>query len=96
MLSALHHELWFCFSGHVVCGQIFSVQIQREILAGSLDGKRVLVIPDPGALIRKSLVPTADRFPEVWLAAERIAMRGVLAKLRPLLTVPLEQTNVVK
>lgn len=56
----------------------------------------MLVIPHPGTLIRKSLVPTADRVPELWLAAERIAMCGVLAQLRPLLTVPLEQTNIIK
>lgn len=94
--SSSHHKLWLCFSGQVPYGQILSVKIQRKILAGSLNGKCVLVIPDTGTLVRKSLVPTAAGVPEVGFAAERITVRGVLAKLRPLLTVPLEKTNIIQ
>lgn len=79
-----HHEL-----GDLVAGQV-----QGEVLVGSLDGKRVLLAEHAGALIGEALIDAAVA--QLLGAAERVAVGGVLAELRPLQAVLLVEPDVVK
>ena len=84
LLPPSHHKL-----GHLVTGEV-----QREVLAGSLDGEGVLVATDAAALIGEALVTAAVAM--LLGAAEGVAVRRVLAELRPLQAVLLVQAHVIQ
>lgn len=62
-----HHKLRDLLAG----------QVQREVLVGSLDGKRVLLTEHACALIGEALIPAAVA--QLLGAAEGVTVGGVLA-----------------
>lgn len=80
---------------HYKLRHLLRSQVQREVLVGSFDGERVLVVTDTRALFRKSLVTTADAIAKVLDTPKCITMGRVLTELRPLLAIFLVQTNII-
>ena len=79
-----HYKLWDLVAG----------QVKGEVFAGPLDGERVLLPADPSALLCQTLVAAA--VVELLGAAERVAVGGVLAELRPLHAALLVEPDVVQ
>lgn len=84
MFPPSHHKLRDLVAG----------QVQGEVFVGSLDGERVLLAAHACALIGEALVAAAVA--ELLGAAERVAVGGVLAELRPLQAVLLVEPHVVE
>lgn len=83
-LPPSHHEL----------RHLFARQVQGEVLICSFDWKRVLLGEHSGALLSQALVAAAVA--QLLGAAEGVAVRGVLAELRPLQAVLLIEADVVE
>lgn len=82
ILPTSHHKL-----RHLLCGQV-----QGEVLVGSFDGKRVLVITDTSPLFRNSLVTIA----KLLHTTKCVTVGGVLTWLHPLWGIPLVQTDIIQ
>lgn len=80
---------------HHKLGHLFARQVQGEVLICSFDGKRVLLRQHAGALLCEALVAAAA-VAQLLGAAEGVAVRGVLAELRPLQAVLLIEADVVQ
>lgn len=72
---------------HLLCSQV-----QGEVLVGSFDGKRVLVITDTCPLFHNSLVTIA----KLLHATERVTVGRVLTGLHPLWGIPLVETDIIQ
>lgn len=79
-----HHKLRDLFTG----------QVQGEVLVGSFDGKWVLLAEHASALIGEVLIDAAVA--QLLGTAERVTVCSVLAELRPLQAVLLVEPDVVK
>ena len=79
-----HHEL----------RDLVACQVQGEVLVCSLDGEGVLLAEHAGALVGQALVAAAVA--QLLGTAERVAVGGVLAELRPLQEVLLVEPDVVE
>lgn len=83
-LPPSHHKLRHLFAG----------QVQGEVLICPFDGKRVLLAEHSGALLSQALVAAAVT--QLLGTAEGVAVRRVLAELRPLQAVLLIEADVVQ
>lgn len=87
---------YFVLPSHDKLGNLIAGQVQREVLVGSLDGKRVLLAKHAGTLIGQALIAAAAAaVAQLLSATECVAVGGVLAELRPLQAVLLIEADVV-
>lgn len=87
---------FICFdfppSSHNKLGHLLCTQVQREVLVGSFDGKRVLVITDTNPLFCHSLVTIA----KLLHTTKCVTVGRVLWGLHPLWGIPLVQTDIIQ